>query len=189
MYENKVLLENKYYLSTDYTDEELNILIKERSKLNDKFYLYDQPINSLKTKEKYIIGFNHNILESGTKYLMIRSTINDELVAWLGLYDINLIDRNCELAFCLIEKYRNKDIAKDIFGIIDEYCNEYLGLKKYYYSCYSNNSGTISLAKKLDHKYIGKYTCHKYTNGIYHDLCLFEKIFIEKDNNQLSLEL
>ena len=97
----------------------------------------------------------------------------------VGLYDINWINRTCEIGIFIGDKNaRGKGYAKEACLLIEKFAREYVNIRKIKLSVVSDNEKAISMWYSLGYRKIGEYIEERYIKGCYRNLTLMEK-FIE----------
>lgn len=101
---------------------------------------------------------------------------DDKPVGMVGLYDINWINKNCNIGIYIGEEdARGKGYASEAVGIIEGYAYEYLNLRKIKSKANSENASALRLWKRLGYTAIGEYKQERYVKGRYCDVTLMEK--------------
>ena len=152
-------------------------LIKLNQWKNDK-YVYQflgggyQPI-SIDQQEKWM----DNLIDlTGNNKRFIISTLNDEVIGMIGLYDINWIHRTCEVGLYLGDSNsRGKGYAQEAFLLLENYALNFLNLRKMNLKVVQDNDSAINLWKKLGFSQVGVFHKERYVNRKYCDVILMEK--------------
>ena len=161
----------KIYLSREISQDELSILLYLRNnELYESFYLYNLPETTFD-----ISRFQRKVNEGGTLYYTLRFSETKELIGYIGLYNLNYIDRNVEIAIIVLSEYRGQGNGRRALEIIEEYCFNYLNLNKIYLSVISGNIAAYELYKKQNYIIEGTFKNHIYKHGNYHDIIYMAK--------------
>ncbi|EDT27894.1 GNAT family N-acetyltransferase [Clostridium perfringens] len=127
---------------------------------------------SINEQEKYISNLINN---SGTSKRFIID--NGEAIGMVGLYDINFINRNCDLGIYIGEKSeQGKGYAKETMDLILDFAFNNLNLKKIKLNVVNANNKAINLYNSLGFKEVGILKEERFINGKFEDVKIMELI-------------
>ncbi len=94
----------------------------------------------------------------------------------IGLYNINWINRTCEIGIYIGNKdVKGKGYGKEACVLIEKFAKEYVNLRKIKLSVVSDNKKALNMWQSLGYNKIGEYLKERYIKGSYRDLTLMEK--------------
>jgi RimJ/RimL family protein N-acetyltransferase len=97
-------------------------------------------------------------------------------IGMIGLYDINLIHRNCEIGVFIGESsFRGKGYGKEACQLIEKFAKDYLNLRKIKLNAVSENEAAIHMWQSLGYKKIGERIDERFIKGEFKSLVLMEK--------------
>lgn len=97
-------------------------------------------------------------------------------IGMVGLYDINWINRTCEIGIYIGNKNSyGKGYGKQACVLIENYAKEYLNIRKIKLNVVSNNNVALDMWRKLGYKKIGELAKERFIKGQYHNLIIMEK--------------
>ncbi|MFE1242845.1 GNAT family N-acetyltransferase [Fictibacillus sp. NPDC058756] len=97
-------------------------------------------------------------------------------IGMIGLYDINWINRTCELGIYIGNKNtKGKGYGKEACKLLEQFAKDYLNLRKIKLNVVSDNVVAIQLWNSLDYKVIGELKDERFIKGEYKSLTLMEK--------------
>lgn len=127
---------------------------------------------SINEQEKYISNLINN---SGASKRFIID--NGEAIGMVGLYDINFINRNCDLGIYIGEKSeQGKGYAKETMDLILDFAFNNLNLKKIKLNVVNANNKAINLYNSLGFKEVGILKEERFINGKFEDVKIMELI-------------
>ena len=127
---------------------------------------------SINEQEKYISNLINNSVTS--KRFIID---NGEAIGMVGLYDINFINRNCDLGIYIGEKSeQGKGYAKETMDLILDFAFNNLNLKKIKLNVVNANNKAINLYNSLGFKEVGILKEERFINGKFEDVKIMELI-------------
>ena len=102
-------------------------------------------------------------------------------VGMIGLYDINWINKTCEVGMFIGEtKDRGKGIGSNAYLELEKYSNEYLNIRKFKINVVSNNEAAFLFWKKQKFEVVGRLIMERYIESTYCDVVIMEKFINEK---------
>ncbi|MFA5545159.1 MAG: GNAT family N-acetyltransferase [Sphaerochaetaceae bacterium] len=97
-------------------------------------------------------------------------------IGFIGLYDINWINRTAEIGIYIGEKEaRGHGYAYDATTTLEAYAKDYLNIRKLKIFVITNNLPAIKMWMKLGYQKIGEYQKERYIRGEYLNLSIMEK--------------
>lgn len=104
---------------------------------------------------------------------------NEEQIAigMIGLYEINWINRTCELGVFIGEtKLQGAGYGKEACKVIENYAFDYLNLRKIKLSVVDENTRAFNMYQSLGYIKAGKLKDERYIDGHYCSLLIMEKL-------------
>jgi len=107
------------------------------------------------------------------KWIIETSDEKPEAIGFVGLYNIDLLNRNAESAIVIGEKsYWGKGMGSESLKLICDFAFNYLGLKLVYAYILSDNEASLNLYKKVGFKEEGVLRKRIFRKGFWHDVIL-----------------
>lgn len=107
---------------------------------------------------------------------------NQMPIGMIGLYSVNLINRNCEIGMYIgDEESRGKGYAQESLKMIEDYARNFLNIKKLKIYVVKSNTVAINFWKKNNYCYKGELSQERYIEGNYHDVLIMEKFITVGD--------
>jgi RimJ/RimL family protein N-acetyltransferase len=135
-----------------------------------------------------IIGFRINFsLEESFYWCEKASRENNRDIKWIiesrekasssigfvGLYNVDLINKNAEIAIILGEReFRGRGIGEESLRLVCGFAFKYLGLNLISAQILSSNQPSLNLFRKIGFKEEGLLKNRIYRNGTWHDIVL-----------------
>ncbi|WP_249023884.1 GNAT family N-acetyltransferase [Enterococcus dispar] len=113
---------------------------------------------------------------TSTKRFIIIHRETAEPVGLVGLYDINMVHRTCEIGIYIgNKKFQKRGAASIAVNRIENYAKQFLNLRKIILFVVSENKSAVKFWKKHNYQHVGTLTKHRYIDGKYADVELREK--------------
>ncbi len=102
---------------------------------------------------------------------------NDDLpIGMVGLYNINWINRTCEIGVYIGDKKAlSKGYGKEACLLVERFAKEYINLRKIKLSVVSDNKNALRMWHSLEYKKVGEYIDERFIKGTYRNLIVMEK--------------
>ena len=160
-----LVLDDVTYLNKWNNDEDLN------KYLGNGFY----PV-SIDTQKEWIKNMIDCSKFSTNKRYMIE-TLDHEPIGLVGLYNINFINKNCEIGIYIGEKeYQSKGYASNAIKLIIEYAKNYLNIFKVKAFVTKSNEKAVKFWTKIGFMQKGLFEKERFIDGELIDLLIFEFI-------------
>ena len=153
--------EDKPQLLAMRNDIELQSMLMSRAKPNSPHKI-DEWLNKRLSDENGI-------------FFIISDVETNEVVGYLQLLNIDLINRRGELGICMATEYSGKGYATQALKLLELYIKKAFNIQKITLQVLSENLRAINFYKKTGFRQIGIYEDHFYFNNIFHDVVLMEK--------------
>ena len=102
---------------------------------------------------------------------------DDTVIGLIDLFDFDPKNHRAGLGLVILEmENRNKGVGAEAIGLLTEYGFSTLQLRQIYANVVSGNDASLHLFKKLGFKEIGIKKDWIFSNGIYKDEFMFQKI-------------
>lgn len=99
-------------------------------------------------------------------------------IGMVGLYNLNHINRNCEIGIYIgNSKYHGMGAASYAVKSLEEYARNYLNIRKIKAYVVSENHHAILFWESQGYEHTGCYRGERFINGRYADVHLYEKYF------------
>lgn len=100
-------------------------------------------------------------------------------IGMIGLYNINWINKSCELGLFIGElSMRKKGYAKEAFKILEKFALNFVNLRKIKVSVVENNKAAVNMYLNFGFKEIGQWFKERWINGDYCTVILMEKFLV-----------
>jgi len=142
-----------------------------------------------------IIGFRFNFsMEEALDWCIKASRESNKDIKWIiesveetskpigfiGLYNIDFINRNTEIAVIIGDKnFRGRGIGEESLKLVCDFAFKYLGLKLISAQILSDNEPSLHLFKKIGFEEEGVLKSRIFRNSIWHDIVLMKLIMEE----------
>lgn len=99
-----------------------------------------------------------------------------EPLGMIGLYNINWINRTCEVGMFIGNTgSRGMGYGKESYLLLEKFAKEYLNLRKLKWYAVSENSIPINMVIKLGYKKVGELVDERFIKGEYKNVVILEK--------------
>lgn len=133
-----------------------------------------QPV-SIDQQEKWL----DSLIDLTGKHRRYIIELKGDPVGMIGLYDINMIHRTCEIGLYIGEESaQNKGIASEACKLIERYAQNYLNVRKIKLKVVSDNLPAVAFWKKQGYETVGELKEERYIDGRYRNLFLMEKFCV-----------
>ncbi|WP_368251835.1 GNAT family N-acetyltransferase [Enterococcus sp. 2201sp1_2201st1_B8_2201SCRN_220225] len=113
---------------------------------------------------------------SKNKRFMIVNCQNEEPIGLVGLYNINVVHRTCDIGIYIgNRKFQGKGAATIAVKLIEQFAKNYLNLRKITLSVVAENQSAVKFWDKQKYSYVGTMKEERYIDGKYCDLEIREK--------------
>ncbi|WP_049945564.1 GNAT family N-acetyltransferase [Candidatus Stoquefichus massiliensis] len=111
------------------------------------------------------------------KRFIIESDDKHEAIGMIGLYEINWINRTCELGVFIGEcKLQGSGYGKEACRLIENYAFDYLNLRKIKLSVVEENIRAVRMYQSLGYVEAGRLHEERFIDGHYCSLFIMEKL-------------
>lgn len=102
---------------------------------------------------------------------------NDRVIGLIDLFDFDPKNQRAGLGLVVLEyKNRNRGVGAEAIRLVTDYAFSTFGLRQLYANVVIGNDASIHLFKKLGFKEVGIKKDWIFSNGIYKDEILFQKL-------------
>lgn len=115
-------------------------------------------------------------LTGKNRRFLIKKINNDEPIGMVGLYDIDWINRTCEIGLFIGNTLeQKKGYGQEAYILLENYARLYLNIRKIKLKVVLNNEKAILFWEKLGFLEVGRYKSERFIQGEYRDVVLMEK--------------
>lgn len=120
-----------------------------------------------------------NITENNQRFII---EYKGEKVGLVGLYNINVINKNSEIGIYIGEKnQQHQGVGNQTLKLIEDYANLVLGIKKLKLYVVGSNEVATHFWEKNNYRIVGRLHKERYVEGVFEDVYIMEKFLTNKE--------